>query len=101
MTATWKLRCPAQRGTSCSGRASFHGQSWQSCGALKSPGALGKSREVISVRGEDPRDRKYLADVVKRVSKALRKMREDQVVKATPDNTGTLVYELRRPRNFG
>ena len=57
------------------------------------------ARSVISVRGEDPRDRKYLSDVVKRVSKALRKMKIDRVVTSAPNVSGTLMWTHRSLTN--
>ena len=57
------------------------------------------ARQVISIRGEDPRDRKYLSDVVKRVSKALRRMKIDRVVTSSPNVSGTLVWRHRSLTN--
>ena len=53
------------------------------------------AREIVALRGEDARDRKYLADLTKRVSKALRQMREDGHVKSVTDARGNLVWERR------
>ena len=55
------------------------------------------ARQVISVRGDDPRDRKYLSDVVKRVSKALRTLKQDHVISSSPDKTGTLLWSYNHP----
>lgn len=52
------------------------------------------ARLLISTRGEDARDRKYLTELTKRVSKALRKLKQDGVVRSAPDNRGNLYWEL-------
>ncbi|WP_429924517.1 hypothetical protein ACQY1H_18420 [Agrobacterium vitis] len=53
------------------------------------------AREIISLRGEDARDRKYLADLTKRVSKALRALRSDGLVRSQVDVKGNLTWERR------
>lgn len=53
------------------------------------------AREIVALRGEDARDRKYLADLTKRVSKALRVMREDGHVRSRQDAKGNLIWERR------
>ena len=53
------------------------------------------AREIVALRGEDARDRKYLADLTKRVSKALRQMREDGYVKSVTDARGNVMWERR------
>lgn len=54
------------------------------------------AREIVTMRGEDARDRKYIADLTKRVSKALRQMRDDGHVRSAVDDKGNLSWE-RRP----
>lgn len=51
---------------------------------------------IVAMRGEDARDRKYIADLTKRVSKALRQMRDEGHVRSTVDGKGNLSWE-RRP----
>ena len=51
------------------------------------------AREIVAMRGEDARDRKYLADLTKRVSKALRAMREEGTVRSVTDAKGNLLWE--------
>ncbi|MBV2186518.1 MAG: hypothetical protein KUL88_18505 [Rhizobium sp.] len=51
------------------------------------------AREIVTLQGNDARDRKYLADLTKRVSKALRKMREDGYVKSVTDARGNVGWE--------
>ncbi len=53
------------------------------------------AREIVALRGEDARDRKYLADLTKRVSKALGQMREDGHVKGVTDLRGNIAWERR------
>lgn len=53
------------------------------------------AREIVAMRGEDARDRKYLAELTKRVSKALRAMREAGEVRSATDTKGNLMWERR------
>lgn len=53
------------------------------------------AREIVTMRGEDARDRKYIADLTKRVSKALRQMRDDGHVRSAVDDKGNLSWEKR------
>ncbi len=66
---------------------------------LRNNDAPMSSREIaqtmIAVRGEDARDRKYLSDLVKRVSKALRQQREDGNVRALKDQRGNQMWTIR------
>lgn len=49
---------------------------------------------VVSVRGQDARDRKFLAEVTRRVSKALRALREDHVVRSGMDERARVVWTV-------
>lgn len=53
------------------------------------------AREVVAMRGEDARDRKYLSDLTKRVSKALRQMKADGHVRSVADAKGNMTWERR------
>ena len=53
------------------------------------------AREIVTMRGEDARDRKYIADLTKRVSKALRQLREEGHVRSVVDDKGNLSWEKR------
>lgn len=53
------------------------------------------AREIVAMRGEDARDRNYLSELTKRVSKALRQMREDGHVRSAVDGKGNLSWERR------
>lgn len=54
------------------------------------------AQSIIALRGEDARDRKYLSDLVKRVSKALRQQRVLGYVRALKDTRGNQVWERSR-----
>ena len=58
------------------------------------------AQSIIALRGEDARDRKYLSDLVKRVSKALRQQRVDGCVRAIKDARGNQVWERSRMRSI-
>lgn len=51
------------------------------------------AREIVAMRGEDARDRKYLSELTKRVSKALRQMRAEGNVRSAADAKGNLVWK--------
>jgi hypothetical protein len=53
------------------------------------------AREIVALRGEDARDRKYLPELTKRVSKALRAMREEGNVRSVTDAKGNVSWERR------
>lgn len=53
------------------------------------------AREIVTMQGNDARDRKYLSDLTKRVSKALRAMREAGEVRSVADDKGNLSWERR------
>lgn len=53
------------------------------------------ARAVVALRGEDARDRKYLADLTRRVGKALRSLREDGTVRSSIDANGNVFWERR------
>lgn len=48
------------------------------------------ARSIVAMRGEDARDRKYLADLTKRVSKALRQMRQEGHARGVIDAKGNM-----------
>ncbi len=55
------------------------------------------ARSIVALNG-DARDRKYVSDVTKRVSKALREQRERGVVRSATDERGNLLWALRERR---
>jgi hypothetical protein len=54
------------------------------------------AREIVTLRGEDARDRKYLGDLTKRVYKALRQQREAGLVQSQTDQRGNLLWLVRK-----
>ncbi|MGB3875069.1 MAG: hypothetical protein WA980_04365 [Shinella zoogloeoides] len=58
------------------------------------------AQSIIALRGEDPRDRKYLSDLVKRVSKALRQQRENGNVRSLKDEHGNIVWDRKARRTI-
>lgn len=53
------------------------------------------AREIVTMRGEDARDRKYISDLTRRVSKALRQMKAEGLVRSVADAKGNLSWESR------
>jgi hypothetical protein len=51
--------------------------------------------QIIAQRGEDAGDRKYLAEMTRRVSKALRHLRERGRVRSEAHARGNLLWERR------
>jgi hypothetical protein len=50
---------------------------------------------VIALSGQDARDRKFLTEHTKRVSKVLRFLREENVVRSNVDGKGNVMWALR------
>lgn len=55
------------------------------------------AQDIVAMRGEDARDRKYISDLTKRVSKALRSMKAEGYVRSVADAKGNLSWERRAP----
>lgn len=53
------------------------------------------AREIVTMRGEDARDRKYLSELRGRVGKALRHMRDAGEVRSVTDPKGNVLWERR------
>jgi outer membrane translocation and assembly module TamA len=53
------------------------------------------AQDIVAMRGEDARDRKYISDLTKRVSKALRSMKAEGFVRSVADAKGNLSWERR------
>ena len=51
------------------------------------------ARELIALRGEDARDQRYLSDLTKRVSKALRILKQNGEVRSKADPKGNYLWE--------
>lgn len=56
-------------------------------------------QSIVALQGHDARDRKYVSDLTRRVSKALRKQREDGRVKAVTDRTRQYRLVKKRPHS--
>jgi len=53
------------------------------------------AESIVALRGEDARDRRYVSDLTKRASKALRKLRDDGDVRSRKDERGNLLWGWR------
>lgn len=53
------------------------------------------ARSIIAMRGDDARDRKYVSDLTRRVSKALRSMKAEGHARGVADAKGNLMWERR------
>lgn len=53
---------------------------------------------IVAVSGQDARDRRYVFELTKRVGKALRSHRDDDLVRSAVDTRGNVQWSLRRLR---
>lgn len=53
------------------------------------------ARGAIALSGQDARDRKFLSEHTKRVSKVLRTLRDENVVRSSVDAKGNVMWTLR------
>jgi hypothetical protein len=53
------------------------------------------AQAIVALNGQDARDRKYVTDLTRRVSKALRVLKEGGVVRSAVERTGNLTWSLR------
>lgn len=53
------------------------------------------AQSIVALSGQDARDRKYISDVTRRVSKALRILKEGGDVRSAVDTKGNLMWLLR------
>lgn len=56
------------------------------------------AQSLVALRGDDARDRKYVSDLVKRVSKALRQQRDEGRVCSAKDQRGNVVWSRKTGR---
>ena len=54
------------------------------------------ARAVITLRGDDPRDRAMLTGIVRRASKALRVLKIEGAAKGAPDKSGNMFWTASR-----
>jgi len=64
-------------------------------GAAGPLGSRDIARAIVALTGQDARDRKYISEVTRRVSKALRILKEGGDVRSTVDRKGNLSWTLR------
>ncbi len=50
------------------------------------------AQSIIALKGDDARDRRYLSDLTKRVSKALRTLKANGVVRSATDPRGNIAW---------
>jgi len=53
------------------------------------------ARGIVALSGQDARDRKYITDLTRRVSKALRILKESGAVRSAVDSRGNHIWLLR------
>jgi hypothetical protein len=53
------------------------------------------AQTVVALSGQDARDRRYVSDLTRRVSKALRALREENVVRSGTDAKGNVMWSMR------
>lgn len=53
------------------------------------------AQAIIALGGQDARDRRYVSDLTKRVSKALRALREENIVRSGTDHKGNVMWSVR------
>lgn len=53
------------------------------------------AQSIVAVSGQDARDRKFVSELTKRVSKALRQCREDNAVRSSVDPKGNVLWAIR------
>lgn len=67
-------------------------------GELRGADAPMTSREIakaiVAVQGNDPRDQRYVADLTRRVGKALRPLRKGGSIRAHSDRSGNAAWSL-------
>jgi len=52
------------------------------------------AQAVVALGGQDARDRKYVSDLTRRVGKALRALRDDNLVRSGTDHKGNVMWSL-------
>jgi len=53
------------------------------------------AKAVVAVSGQDARHRKYVSELTKRVSKALRSLRDENVVRSALDTKCNVMWAVR------
>jgi hypothetical protein len=52
------------------------------------------AQSIVALRGDDARDLRFVSDLTKRASKALRKLQDDRRVRSAVDGKGDMVSRL-------
>ena len=53
------------------------------------------AQSIVAVSGQNARDRKYVSDLTRRVGKALRQCRDENLVRSSVDQKGNVLWSLR------
>ena len=53
------------------------------------------AQEIVAVSGQDARDRKFITEHTRRVSKALRVLRDESIVRSSVDGKGNVMWAMR------
>lgn len=53
------------------------------------------AQAIVALSGHDARDRKYVTDLTRRVGKALRALRDENLVRSGTDTKGNIMWSLR------
>lgn len=53
------------------------------------------AQSIVALKGDDARDRRYVSDLTKRVSKALRTLKADGIANSVADTRGNVAWAVR------
>ena len=53
------------------------------------------AQNIVALSGQDARDRKFIADLTRRIAKALRPLREENFVRSSVDPKGNVMWSVR------
>jgi hypothetical protein len=89
---------PRQKHTVLFGKGELTGALIRELRAADGPlGSRELASSIISLRGEDARDRRMLTEITRRASKALRILRDKGHVRSFDDERGNMRWEWRHP----
>ncbi|MDX2201712.1 MAG: hypothetical protein NW223_03110 [Hyphomicrobiaceae bacterium] len=54
------------------------------------------AQAIVAVKGDDPRDQRYVADLTRRIGKALRPMRDEGLVTSSKRRSGETSWTVKR-----
>lgn len=55
------------------------------------------TQSIVALGGQDARDRKHVSELTKRFGKALRALRDENIVRSGTDARGNIMWSLRVP----